>query len=153
MRGLPYRCLLASNDARTSTRSRRSVCACADSGRCAPRVEAAAARPPEHRQRCRDGVARPSPPRSSANFTGWCFAKKAAAFFRMSRSIRSSRISLRSRASSSRSAVVRPVLPFVRSARACSTHFRSADSVRSRSRATARDRLALVEDQPDRAWP
>ena len=53
---------------------------------------------------------RPSPPRSTRNFTGWCFAKKAAAFFRMSRSSAASRFSFRSRASSSRSAVVRPVL-------------------------------------------
>ena len=54
-------------------------------------------------------------------FHRWSFAKKAAAFFRTSRSMRSSRTSLRSRANSSRSAVVRPVLPFVRSARASST--------------------------------
>ena len=42
-----------------------------------------------------------------------CFARKAAAFLRMSRSVRSSRFSLRSRASSSRSAVVSPVRPCV----------------------------------------
>src|SRR5262249_49567516 len=66
----------------------------------------------------------------------WCFAKKAAAFFRMSRSVRSSRFSLRSRASSSRSTVVRPVRPCVRSARARLTHSRTAVSVRSMSRAT-----------------
>ena len=47
------------------------------------------------------------------------------------------RFSLRSRASSSRSAVVRPVRPPLRSARARSTHGRKADSVRSNSRATA----------------
>ena len=47
------------------------------------------------------------------------------------------RFSLRSRASSSRSAVVRPVRPPLRSARARSTHCRKADSVRSNSRATA----------------
>ena len=46
----------------------------------------------------------------------WCFAKKAAAFFRISRSSWRIRFSLRSRASSSRSAVVRPVFPLVRSA-------------------------------------
>ena len=40
-----------------------------------------------------------------------CFAKKAVAFFRMSRSSCRMRFSLRSRASSSRSAVVSPVLP------------------------------------------
>ena len=49
--------------------------------------------------------------------------------------MRNSRTSLRSRASSSRSAVVRPVLPFVRSARACATQLRSDDSVTPRSRA------------------
>lgn len=47
------------------------------------------------------------------------------------------RFSLRNRASPSRSAVVSPVLPPVRSARACSTHSRNADGVRSSSRATA----------------
>ena len=55
----------------------------------------------------------------------------------MSRSIRSSRFSLRSRASSVRSSVVRPVLPWLRSARACRTQLPSADGVRSSSRATA----------------
>src|SRR5262245_42436944 len=68
----------------------------------------------------------------------WCFAKKAAAFFRISRSVRSSRTSLRRRPSSSRSAVVStPGLPLPRSARARSTHLRSDDSVKSRSRAVA----------------
>src|SRR5579864_2612632 len=66
-----------------------------------------------------------------------CFAKKAAAFFRISRSSWTIRNSFRSRASSSRSAVVRPVLPCVRSARACSTQFRSDDSVKPKSRAAA----------------
>ena len=81
-----------------------------------------------------------------------CFAKKAAAFFRMSRSSCELRFSLRSRASSSRSAVVRPVLPFVRSARARLTQSpQRRVSVRSRSRATAPTRLALVEDQAHRA--
>ena len=41
------------------------------------------------------------------------------------------------RASSARSSVVSPVLPFVRSARACFTHCARADGVRSNSRATA----------------
>ncbi len=55
----------------------------------------------------------------------------------MSRSIRSSRFSFRSFPSSSRSALVRtPGLPLPRSARARSTQLRSADAVRSRSRAT-----------------
>ena len=58
-------------------------------------------------------------------------------FFRTSRSIRSSRLSLRRRASSARSSVVSPVLPLVRSARACFTHCARVDGVRSSSRATA----------------
>ena len=63
-------------------------------------------------------------------------AKKAAAFRRISRSCRRIRCSFRSRASSARSAVVRPVWPFVlRSARA---HYPSDDSVKPRSRASAR---------------
>src|SRR5215207_6748750 len=66
-----------------------------------------------------------------------CFAKKAAAFFSISRSSWSTRFSFRKRASSSRSAVVSPVFPWVRSARACSTQLRNADSVSPRSRAAA----------------
>src|SRR5207253_610373 len=46
------------------------------------------------------------------------FAKKAAAFFRISRSSRSWRFSFRSCDNSSRSAVVSPVRPLVRLARA-----------------------------------
>ena len=49
----------------------------------------------------------------------WFLAKKAAAFFRMSRSMRNSRLSLRRLANSARSSVVSPVRPLVRSARAC----------------------------------
>src|SRR5256712_12565241 len=64
-------------------------------------------------------------------------AKKAVAFFRMSRSIRNSRFSLRRRANSARSSLVRPVRPFVRSACARATQDPSADGVRSSSRATA----------------
>ena len=64
------------------------------------------------------------------------FTKKAAAFFSISRSVRSTRTSFRRRRSSSRSSVVSPVRPFVRSARARSTQFRKADSVKSSSRAT-----------------
>src|SRR5688572_14757352 len=67
----------------------------------------------------------------------WCFAKKAAAFFRISRSSWRIRFSLRRRASSSRSAVVSPVRPFERSARACLIHWVSGDGTRSSSRATA----------------
>ena len=81
-----------------------------------------------------------------------CFAKKAAAFFRISRSSCRMRFSLRRRLSSSRSAVVSaPALPFSGSARACSTQFRSDDSVRSRSRAAGAHALALFQDQPDGA--
>src|SRR5713226_3385768 len=67
-----------------------------------------------------------------------CFAKKAVAFFNISRSSCRMRFSLRSRASSSRSAVVNaPDLPLPRSTRVCSTHLRNDDSVKSRSRASA----------------
>src|SRR5216684_1355383 len=67
-----------------------------------------------------------------------CFAKKAVAFFNISRSSCRMRFSLRSRASSSRSAVVNaPDLPLPRSTRVCSTHLRNDDSVKSRSRAAA----------------
>ena len=48
-----------------------------------------------------------------------------------------SRLSLRKAASSVRSSVVSPVLPLVRSARACSTQLRSDDSVNPKSRAAA----------------
>src|SRR3954451_8946684 len=66
-----------------------------------------------------------------------CFAKKAVAFFKISRSSWRMRFSLRSRVNSSRSLVVRPVRPCVRSARARLTQSRSAVSVKSRSRAAA----------------
>src|SRR6266540_1371526 len=66
-----------------------------------------------------------------------CFAKNAVAFFKMSRSSSAIRSALRSRTSSLRSAVVRPVRPFERSARACLTHWPRADATRSSSRATA----------------
>ena len=51
--------------------------------------------------------------------------------------MRNSRLSLRKAASSVRSSVVSPVLPLVRSARACSTQLRSDDSVNPKSRAAA----------------
>ena len=78
------------------------------------------------------------------------FAKKAAAFFRISRSSRSCRFSFRSCASSSRSAVVSPVRPLVRLARARCTHcpegrFRQIEIAGDRA-----DALAFVEHQPDR---
>src|SRR5262249_47035273 len=66
------------------------------------------------------------------------FAKKAAAFFSISRSTRSSRTSLRSFASSSFSSLVSvPRLLLPASARACSTQWPNADGVRSRSRAAS----------------
>src|SRR5262249_9410415 len=68
---------------------------------------------------------------------GFSFAKKAVAFFRMSRSILSVRFSRRSRPSSSRSSVVSaPVGPRPASTSPCRTQLRSAVSVRSSSRAT-----------------
>src|SRR2546426_4101583 len=72
------------------------------------------------------------------------FAKKAAAFFRMSRSIRSVRFSRRSRPSSSRSSVVNaPAGPRPASISPWRTQLRSAVSVRSSSRATAVTDLPL----------
>src|SRR6185503_12619896 len=69
---------------------------------------------------------------------GFSFAKKAVAFFRMSRSIRRVRFSRRSRPSSSRSSVVSALgAPRPVSISAWRTHSRSAVSVRSSSRATA----------------
>src|SRR5690606_4757943 len=66
------------------------------------------------------------------------FAKKAVAFFRMSRSIVRRLFSRRRRASSSRSAVVRASgVPPWESTPACFTQARTADSVRSRRRATS----------------
>src|SRR5688572_31350282 len=81
-----------------------------------PRVEAAARdlqTPTQHRDRV-GGLLRGDEPKSYR----LCFAKKAAAFFEISRSSARMRTSLRSRVNSSRSAVVRPVRPCVRSARA-----------------------------------
>src|SRR2546425_726454 len=72
------------------------------------------------------------------------FAKKAVAFFRMSRSIRNVRFSRRSCPSSSRSAVVSaPGVPRPASISACRTQLRSAISVRSSSRATVGTDLLL----------
>src|ERR1700736_1030932 len=101
-----------------------------------PGVEAAPRHeetPTQHRDRVL-GLLRRDEPKSHR----LCFAKKAAAFFNISRSSWRMRFSLRSRASSSRSAVVSaPGLPLPRSARVCSTHLRNDDSVKSRSRAAA----------------
>src|SRR5207249_5713777 len=72
------------------------------------------------------------------------FAKKAAAVFRLPRSIRSVRFSRRRRPSSSRSSVVSaPAGPRPASISACRTQLRSAVSVRSSSRATAATDLPL----------
>src|SRR5712691_13411157 len=66
------------------------------------------------------------------------FAKKAAAFFSISRSIRSCRASRRSATSSARSAVVRsPLPPPPASIPDCATQLRTADAVRPRSRETS----------------
>ena len=80
-----------------------------------------------------------------------CFAKKAAAFFRMSRSSAASRFSLRSRASSSRSAVVRPGLALG------AIGPRVLDPLAQRRlgqievAGDGADRLAFIEHQPDGA--
>ena len=71
------------------------------------------------------------------NLTGSASRRKPSLFLRCRAPAARMRFSLCSRASSSRSAVVRPVRPPLRSARARSTHGRKADSVRSNSRATA----------------
>lgn len=66
------------------------------------------------------------------------FAKKAVAFFNISRSIKSSRFSFRSLVSSSLSAVVNaPGLPLPESTSACVTQFRMEFSETPRSRATS----------------
>ena len=81
----------------------------------------------------------------------WCFAKKAAAFFRMSRSVRSSRFSLRSRASSSRSAVVSPVLPVRPIGPGPLDPLAQRRLGQIEIAGDGADRLALVEDQADGA--
>src|SRR5438445_4194244 len=107
-----------------------------------PGVEARARhleRAAEHPHR-EDGLLRGDEPESH----GVSFAKKAVAFFRMSRSIRSVRFSRRSRPSSSRSSVVSaPGVPRPASISACRTQLRSAVSVRSSSRATVGTDLPL----------
>src|SRR5690349_7426227 len=71
-------------------------------------------------------------------------AKNAAAFFRISRSSLRTRFSLRRRASSSRSWLVSaPAGPRPWSTSACCTQLRSAESVRSRSRAISLTVLLL----------
>jgi hypothetical protein len=77
------------------------------------------------------------------------FAKKAAAFFRISRSSRSCRFSFRSCESSSRSAVVSPVRPRVRFARARCTHARRAGFRQIEVACDRANARAFVEDQPD----
>ena len=63
-------------------------------------------------------------------------ARPRSKVFNTSRSTHNRRFSLRSRRRSSRSSLVKPVWPFVRSARARRIQLRNADSVRSSSRAT-----------------
>ena len=63
--------------------------------------------------------------RDEGNPRRLCFAKKAAAFFNISRA-----------------AAVSPVFPLVRSARACATQLRRNDSVNPKSRAPAATVLA-----------
>ena len=146
-RGLPYARRLPSCEARINTRSWRSRDRMRRLGPLLPGIEAARGHP-ERPTALGDGVLgllRRDPGEPYA----WCFAKKAAAFFRMSRSVRSSRFSLRSRASSSRSAVVSPVRPPVRSARARShplaqRRFRQIEIAGDRA-----DRLAVLEHQAD----
>ena len=80
------------------------------------------------------------------------WAKKAAAFFRMSRSSTRTLFSRRSRRSSSRSSVVRPSsrLPLSRST--CLSQCRS-DSVAMPSSGDRRQGLAARAIQPDRVFP
>ena len=66
---------------------------------------------------------------------------------RTSRSMRRSRTSWRSRANASRSAVVRPVVPFVRSARACFDPVAARRLRQAQIARRGRDRLARIEDQ------
>ena len=91
------------------------------------------------------------------------FAKKAAAFFRTSRSTRNRRFSFRSRRNSSRSSLVNPVRPFVRSARARSIPGAQRRLGQIEVAGDPTDRLAFVEHEPHRtrfvlvvklpAWP
>src|SRR4051812_31955419 len=102
----------------------------------APGVEAALrhAQHPAQRRHAVLGLLRPDERESHA----FSLAKKAAAFFKISRSSFRTRTSLRSRESSSRSSVVSaPAGPRPASISACFTQLRSADTVRSRSRATS----------------
>src|ERR1700735_3958330 len=86
------------------------------------------------------GLLRPDE-RESHRFS---LAKKAAAFFNISRSSLRTRFSLRSRESSSRSSLVSaPAGPRPASISACFTQAASADGVRSRSRATSATVLLL----------
>ena len=80
----------------------------------------------------------------------WFLAKKAAAFFRMSRSMRNSRLSLRKAASSVRSSVVSRSCPWSDPpgpARPSAERRLGQPQIARRGR----DRLALIEDQAHRA--
>src|SRR5207237_10472498 len=104
-----------------------------------PRLPRIAPRPgdPEHLAQRRHGEAGLLR-RDEGELHSLSLAKKAVAFFRMSRSIRRRLFSRRSCVSSSRSLVVRaPAGPRPASISACRTHRRSAVSARSSSRAIA----------------
>ena len=85
---------------------------------------------------CNARQSRSPSPRRYTQTSGVVLREEGGRFFRISRSRRNSRFSFRSCAISSRSAVVKPVLPWVRSACAWRTHWDNADAVRSSSRAT-----------------
>ncbi len=150
MRGLPYRCRLASNDARTSTVNRRSSARSLRFGAPSPGVEAARRHlqtPAQDGDRMR-GLLR----RDERESHRLCFAKKAAAFFRMSRSSwriailfaqAGQLLALRGRQARLALGPIRPRLldPVAQ---------RRTPSGPGRARAAA-DGLALVEHQPDGA--
>jgi hypothetical protein len=76
-------------------------------------------------------------------------AGRPRTMFNGSRSSWRARFSLRRRANSSRSPVVRPVLPLVRSARACSTPVAERGLRQAQVARGGGHGLALVEHQPD----
>ena len=119
-----------------------------DSGRVLPRVEPARRHAAAHRQSSAT-VKSAFSAAIQANFTPGASRRRPRLFLGC-RAPCAARDSLCGAGPAPRARrVVSPVRPCVRSARARSTHSRSADSVRSRSRATAPTALALVEHQPD----
>ena len=115
----------------------------------APRV-IPAGRDPQHLAHRRNGKDR-LPRVNQRERVAGSLAKKAAAFFKISRSSRSWRFSFRSRASSSRSAVVRPVRPLVRSAWARLTHSRKRRLGQIEIAGHGADGLPLIEHEADGA--